>query len=75
MESAIAALQCEPVCLEKGECTCHLAVIRLEPLQPLPVMNLEETLRMQDYRPQTAKIYKIDSKSPDSCIFPRIEKH
>lgn len=75
MESAIAALQCEPVCLEKGEYTCHLAVIRLEPLQPLPVMNLEETLRMQDYRPQTAKIYKIDSKSPDSCIFPRIEKH
>ena len=49
--------------LRKGN-ACHLAVIRLQPLQPLPVVKLEGTLRMQDYRPQIAKIYKIDSMNP-----------
>lgn len=34
-----------------------LAVLRLQPLYPLPVVNLEETLRKQDDRPQLAKIY------------------
>ena len=59
--------------LRKGN-ACHLAVIRLQPLQPLPVVKLEGTLRMQDYRPQIAKIYKIDSMNPDSGIFPCIDK-
>ena len=34
-------------------------ILKLQPLQPLPIVNLEETLRMQDYRPQLAKVYKI----------------
>ena len=42
MESANGALQCEPVNPEKGN-ACHLAVLRLQPLQPLPMVNLEET--------------------------------
>ena len=72
MESANGALQCEPVNPEKGN-ACHLAVLRLQPLQPLPMVNLEETEK-QDYRPQLDKINKLDLMNPDSCIFPCIEE-
>ena len=56
MESTIAALQWSQCALRKGY-AMPLAVLRLQPLYPLPVVNLEETLRKQDDRPPLAKIY------------------
>ena len=72
MESTIAALQWSQCALRKGY-AMPLAVLRLQPLQPLPMVNLEET-EEADYRPQLDKINKLDLMNPDSCIFPCIEK-
>ena len=55
MESAIATLQCESAGLRKRN-ACHLGFIQLQPLQPLPVVNPEETLRIQGDRPRLAKV-------------------
>ena len=42
------------------------------------MVNPEEIqdMKIQDYRPQTAEVHikEIILKSPDSCIFPYIEK-
>ena len=67
VESAVAAFQCESAALSKGN-TCYQASIRPQPLQPLPMVNLEETLRTQDYRPQLAKGYK--KFKPAAWLFP-----
>ena len=76
-ESAIAALQCEPLSPEKtqeGKNTCHLAAIRL---QPLPTVSPEETQDCENtgYKPQIGEMHikGMISVSPD--IFPYIEKH
>ena len=56
---------------QEGKNTCHLAAIRL---QPLPMVSPEET---QDVKTQDAgevPIKGMTSVSPDSCIFPHIEK-
>ena len=36
-----------------------------------------QNMRTQDYRPQIAEVHlkKIIVMSPDSCIFPHVEKH
>ena len=43
------------------------------------MVNPEEIqdMKIQDYRPQTAEVQikEIILMSPDSCIFPYIEKH
>ena len=49
--------------LGKGN-ACLLAVLRWQPLQLLPVVNLKETLRKQNDRPQVAKMYKIGFNEP-----------
>ena len=67
MESAVVAFQGESAALSKGN-TCYQAVIRLQPLQPLPMVNLEETLRTQNYRTQLAKGYK--KSKPATWLFP-----
>ena len=72
--SAITALQCELVSLErtqKEKNTCLLAAIRLQPLTEA------QDVKSTEYWPQIAEthIKGIISVSPDSCIFPYIEKH
>ena len=75
--SAITDLQCELVSPEdtpEGKNTYHLAATRL---QPLPLVSPEETQELKTrHWPQIAEVYikGMISVSPDSCIFPYIEK-
>ena len=58
----------------EGKSICHLAVIRLH---PLPTVSPEETQHVKiESWPQTAEIHTkgMISVSPESCIFPHIEK-
>ena len=54
--------------LRKGN-ACHLAFIQLQPLQLLPMVNLEETENAGLQAPVT-----YDLMSPESCIFPCVER-
>ena len=69
LQSMIATLQREPVSPKEGKSDCS---------QSLPMMNSEETLRLQDYRPQIAEmhiyIYVNDLMSPDSWRLPVARK-
>ena len=59
---------------EEEKNTCHPAAISL---QPLPTGSLEETQDVKTgYWPQIAEVYikGMISVSPDSCIFPYMEK-
>ena len=62
MESVIAALQHEPVSSEEGERGRWWALRKL---------------RIQEHGPQTDEVHTMEIiwMSPDSCIFPYIEKH
>ena len=62
MESVIAALQHEPVSSEEGEQGRWWALRKL---------------RIQEHGPQTDEVHTMEIiwMSPDSCIFPYIEKH
>ena len=76
--SAITALQCELVSLErtqKEKNTCLLAAIRLQPLLLVSLTEAQD-VKSTEYWPQIAEthIKGIISVSPDSCIFPFIEK-
>ena len=75
MESAITALQCEPVSPEEGEYLppgshqdCGHSSHSLQ-------WTLRK-LRMQDYRPQMAEVHtrEIILVSPGSWVFPYVEK-
>ena len=60
---------------QEGKNTCHLAVIRL---QPLPTVNPEKSqdVKAEDTGPQTAEVHikGMISVSLASCIFPYMEK-
>ena len=61
---------------QKEKSACHLAATRLQPL--LMVSRKEaQDVKSTEYWPQIAEthIKGIISVSPDSCIFPYIEKH
>ena len=53
---------------------CHQAAIRL---QPLPMVSPKETQDVKTHWPQIAEVHikGMISVSPDSCIFPYLEKH
>ena len=60
---------------QEGKNTCPLAVIRPQPL--ITASPEEAQVVRTGYWPQTAEVHinRMISVSPDSCIFPYIEKH
>ena len=75
--SVITDLRCELVSPEdtpEGKNIYHLAATRL---QPLPIVSLGETQDLKTgYWPWIAEVYikEMISVSPNTCIFPYIEK-
>ena len=72
--SGMAPLQREPEEAQEGKNTCHPAAIKLQP-QPTVSPKGAQGVKTQD-TPHTAEVHfkGMLSVSPDSAIFPYIEK-